>query len=679
MTYILRPLQIEPGVQPEPDSTALNTVHYVDAQGIRFHNGLPQKLGGWESFTFDNNQTIDGCPRNIYSQVIDGNLFTIIGTHTRLYAVLGSQLTNITPLETTTTLIADSLDSVYENLANDPIDSVGNSNVLTINQPGHRLVAGDRVSISGAVAFNGIPAGEINSTHLVRTAGINSYTIFVDTDATATGSGGGAGVLVATSIIIVNEVAHGYSEGDRVKISLSTAFAGITAIEINAEHIIRNVQPNTYDIVVTSFATSQVSGGGGALTEVQGQIPAGDCDPSFGRGYGVGLYGVGLYGVSKTSQNILTRPRIWSFDAFGNQTVLTPGNQTGLYLWDGDLKTAPAIVPNAPTEIDYVYVSDNIVVTLNADGVFGRIKWSGQGNETIWTAGPDNLAGEDDIEGATRFISHVKVRGVNLLFTETQTYQHRFIDKPEVWEIRLIDNSVGIIAQNARVSHGGFAYWMDDENFFMFSGGAVRQIPSNSSNYSTIERFVFEDFNTVEKADCFAWYNKEFNEVWFHYPSGIEEECDKLARFNIKELTWTPDTLSRSAGEYPHQLEETPKLISFEGVLYKHEVGVDDDGSPMTMRLKTKLFQLGNNEMEIGGIYPDSIQTGSLNITIRTLPYPQSIREKEVIPSPVTPTTEHIDFLNTGRNWQYTFDNKELGFNWRMGLWLERVQKGSPE
>src|SRR5690606_23053565 len=139
----------------------------------------------------------------------------------------------------------------------------------------HNLFPNDSITISGADPTNGIPDTEINATHIVRATTPNTYTITVATAATSTGSGGGNAVVEATAIITVNATAHGLPDGDRVKIASAATTGGIPDTEINAEHVIRNVATDTFDIVLSTKATSSVTGGGGGSTTYQKQIAAG--------------------------------------------------------------------------------------------------------------------------------------------------------------------------------------------------------------------------------------------------------------------------------------------------------------------------------------------------------------------------------------------------------------------
>lgn len=681
MADIPRNILVTPGVQPDTDFTTSSTPHFVAADKIRFRDGLPEKIGGWTSITIDNNDPVNGCVRSIFSYSLSGNIRYLIGTNSNLYELLGSGLTNITPLVTATTAIANSLDSNFGTLGNNPVATTNGSNTLTITDTATKVRVRDTVTLSGSSAVNGVPAGEINTTHFVRTQSTNSYTFQVTTDATSTGSGGGASVVQATTIITVNQTAHDFPDGARSKILAATTFAGIPTGDINIEHIIRNTSINAYDITVATTATSSVSGGGGASTTVQGEIDDGLCDATSAQGYGAGLYGVGLYGTALVSASGATPVRSWVSAKFGNNVIMTPGGQTNVFTWDSETTTAPIILANAPTAVDYVFVSNEIVVTLGASGVGNRIQWSDQGDSTDWTDVSTNQAGQDDIEGASAFISHVHVKGLNLLFTDSQVYIMRYIRRPFVWEIKELDEKSGIIAKNARIQHNGVAYWMGSDNFYRYRSGNVEIIPSNTTNETTLKEFIFDNLDVVQISKIFCWYNRKFNEIWWHYPSSNSDEPDKVARLNIKDLTWTPDTHDRSAGEYPTQLKTVPVLAEVAAdnttsTLFQHESGTDDDGSAMAWSLSTPFFDSGITTANDLGLIPDSIQTGDITVKVNVKKYPQSSSLYGTRTLTITPTTEIQSFRLTSRFIQYVLSGNALGQSWRAGKWSEVLSKG---
>ncbi len=682
MVETLVPIEILAGVQPPPDSTALSTRHYTASDKVRFRDGFPEKIGGWQEFTIANSEQIQGATRSIFSYNLSRNVRYLIGTNEKLYYLIGSTLTNITPLNTSFTVIANSLDSNFGTLGANPINTVNESTTVTIDDTATIVRTGDTIELSGVPgAVNGIPAAELNTTHFVNSQSTNSFTFVVSTAATSTGSGGGGAVVLATPIITVNATSHGQLDGDRVSIQNATAFAGIPAGDINIEHILRNAQTNTFDIVVDTIATSSVSGGGGANTEYAVEIDDGLCDAQAAFGYGAGLYGIGLYGVSKISSAGLLPARSWVFDRFGDLVVTTPGDQTNLYSWDSDISAAPAIVANAPTAINYVFVTNNIAVTLGAGGVVNRVQWCDQGNLTTWTAAATNQAGQDDIEGASEFLSHAPAKSTNLLFTESQVYSFRYIGRPFIFETQLLDDKSGIIGKNARITHNGVVYWMGNDNFYFYRSGNVEVIPSNTTNETTLKRTVFDDINVGQSSKIFAWFNRLFNEVWWHYPSSGSNEPNRVVRFNVKDFTWTPDTFDRSAAEYPSVLQQFPYLAettndsmgNCDTTLFEHEKGTDANGVSLPFTLISNFIGTGTNEATINAIVPDSTQVGDLTVTLTTRQYPQSVifNNKNYT---VTPTTEIIDNRAEGRYLQYTVAGNVLGQSWRAGVWSQLVQ-----
>lgn len=681
MAEVLLSMLAVPGVQPSTDFTTSSTPHYVAADKVRFRDGFPEKIGGWESVTIDSADSVNGCCRTIFSYNLGNNIRYILGTHSNLYYLIGSQLTNISPLVTATTAIANSLDSNYGTLVNNPITTVISTNTITVTDAATKVRVGDSITLSGSTAVNGVPAIEINTTHFIRTQDTNSYTFQATTNATSTGSGGGASVVQATPIITVNQTGHGFPDGARVKILAAATFAGIPAVDINIEHIIRNVLTNAYDIVVDTAATSSVTAGGGGSTTVQGQIASGLCDATSAQGYGAGLYGVGLYGTALVSASGTLPVRSWILDRFGDNVIMTPGDQKSIYTWNSNADAAPAILTNAPTAVNYIYTSNEIVVTLGASNVGNRRKWSDQGVSTIWTPLSTNQAGEDDIEGASSFISHLQVKGINLEFTESQVYTSRYIGRPFIWETKQLDNKSGIISKNARVEHNGIGYWMGTDNFYYYRSGNVQIIPSNTTKETTLKKFIFDDINISQKSKIFCWFNRKFNEIWFHIPSSSSNEPDRVARVNVKDLTWTADTHDRSAGEYPTQLKEFPYLAKVNNddtsTIYQHEKGNDADGVSMAWSLTSPFNDAGVSTVNITSIIPDSLQTGDITVTVNVKQYPQSVTNYGTKVITVSPTDEVFSFRENSRFIQYKWTGDILGQNWRAGNWQILVAKGS--
>lgn len=158
---------------------------------------------------------------------------------------------------------------------------------------------------------------------------------------------------IGQSVVTVSYVAHGLAAGDRIKISGAADFGGILSNSLNKEHIIASViDDDSFAVDVFQLATATASGGGAAM-QINTPIADGNSEQSAFSGYGASTYGAGAYGINKFSTNNFSFPRIWSFDNFGNDLVMCPGDANAgdgqkIYIWDGEtVKTAYQTVINS--------------------------------------------------------------------------------------------------------------------------------------------------------------------------------------------------------------------------------------------------------------------------------------------------------------------------------------------
>lgn len=678
MPTIQEPIDILAGV--DTDRPATSTRHFTFSKAIRFVDGLPQKIKGWIAVDYTEGASIEGAPRSMYPYILGNIPRYLIGTNTRLYDLTGATPTNITPVETSSVAVANSLNTFVRSTIVNPVTTINGSTMVTVDISSSYVSytrVGDSITLVGLATTNGVPNTELNATHYVRALSGSLATIYVTTPATSSGTGGGGSGYVVLGTVGLVHTAHGLSDGDRIKISGATDIGGVLAASINKEQIIRYVDANYFVFYTDDQASSSVFSGGGASTVYYPPIDAGPADATAGVGYGMGLYGVGLYGVPKTSSsNVL--PRLWSHDRFGDLTVSCPGNDGAIYSWDGNTSTAPAPVTNAPTA-NYCFVSNGILVALGYDtdaavAAGNGISWCDQGGITNWTT---NQAGSDTIEGAGRFISHASVNGGNLLFTNTQTYTFTYIGGQFIWRTSFLDN-VGLIGQNARITALGTVYWMGPDNFYRYRGGNVEIIPSNSSSESTVLDYVYNDINQAQAVKSFAKFNPKYREVEFWYPSSTSNDPDRVARYNVDTNEWAIDEISRTAADYPSSLSDTPFMIDLDGQVYLHEQGDDDNSSALSWTLTTNYIYGGTDTVQVSALIPDYETSGNITMTVRTKDYPLG-PVKTTKTYTVNSTTDRVTLEQNGRYFQVQLDGAALGQAYNSGLWFVEKKTSSPK
>lgn len=146
-------------------------------------------------------------------------------------------------------------------------------------------------------------------------------------------------------------------------------------------------------------------------------------------------------------------------------------------------------------------------------------------------------------------------------------------------------------------------------------------------------------------------------------------------------LTWTNDTINRSAGEYPTQLKNLPLLASVTdddetSILYNHETGTDDDGAAMSWSLSTPFFDVGTDTANVVQVIPDSIQTGDITCVVNVKKFPQSANLYGDQTLTISPTTEVLSFRENSRFIQYVLSGSVIGQGWRAGKWLQVLSRG---
>jgi hypothetical protein len=665
-------INIPPGVNK--DDTSYSSFIYTDADGVRFYNGLPQMIGGYSEATYANNQTLSGVPRTIYSYLgNDGIKRTLIGTNTRLYSLQSNNLYNITPLVTATTAIANSLSTNYAAMGTDTLSSTNGSRTLTLTYSPLTegiFQVGDIIQISGATGFAGILAAAINASHNITAVTATTISFTVATAANATTTGGGAGIILSTRVITVAQIAHGFANGDRIKILASANAGGFLAADINIENVIRNVSVNAYSYYLdqtSSFATSAVTAAGGALTTVQGQITSGNCSYSVGFGYGGGAYSGGSYGTGKTFTAGYELPRIWSIDRYGDGVILTPGDQGALYEWDGNINLAPTIVTGAPTAINYVFVAANQAVTFGASATPNRVKTSDSLDITNWTIDATSNAYQTEIIGTGRLIAHSYIKDQWLLFTETSVYTMTYVGKPEIWLIKELTVADGIMSPKSVIQTNDAVMWFGHKDLWIYNGSVLSQIPNN-----TMKLWLYDTINMGKYYLSFVRKSVSFNEFWIHFPGGSASEPDTYVIWNYDEGHFTNGTLSRTAAEESQNSLPTQWLAdgscngSPASTLYRHEVGFSANGANLTGFLTSNYVQIdeGDYLQQITRIVPSTqlLPIGAANtgqtlyqINMYTKEYDGDPNPRSFGPYTVTAQTTKLETRISGRQRQYKF------------------------
>ena len=181
----LKALRQKPGINRE-NTRYTNENGYYESEKVRFRQGTPEKIGGWQQLSTN---SFLGVARSLWNWVTLGlqNLLGI-GTNLKFYVEQGGAYFDITPIRATATLTG-------------PFAATTGSNLVTVTDAAAGYITGDFVTFSGATGLGGnITATVLNQEYQITVTGPSTYTITTSVSATAGDSGTGGTVSAAYQI-----------------------------------------------------------------------------------------------------------------------------------------------------------------------------------------------------------------------------------------------------------------------------------------------------------------------------------------------------------------------------------------------------------------------------------------------------------------------------------------------
>jgi len=177
---MLQKLQFKPGFNKQITQSGAES-QWTDGDFVRFRYGLPEKIGGWEQLTIDN-ETLPGAARAQHTWTsLAGEKYAAIGTSQGLFLYYGDKFYDITPLDT--------------GITGANFDATIGSPTVTVNKTSHSLSSGRYVTFSSVT----VPTGSgyattdfTENTFEISNVTANAFDITMPSNSAATTSGTGS-------------------------------------------------------------------------------------------------------------------------------------------------------------------------------------------------------------------------------------------------------------------------------------------------------------------------------------------------------------------------------------------------------------------------------------------------------------------------------------------------------
>ena len=627
----LQKIQLRPGIVRDTTNYS-NEGGWFECDKIRFFSGFPQKIGGWVKTS---PLSFVGVCRQLWNWITSfSDNFLAVGTNIKVYIEAGSVFYDITPLRTT--LVSPATDNCVE--------TTSGSTTVTINVVGHGCDDGAYVTISGVT-------GDVG---------------------------------------------------------------GVPDAQINAEHEITRIDNDSFTITVTTAASSTVASGGGTSIDIECQLNPGLPITSAGYGWGTGGWGISPWGFSSDTPIFLPQ-RDWFFDNFDNDLVMNIRSEVNvngkaqggpIYYWERGSNVVPSsalstravllsgvtlnnVAPSAvPTSAMQIMISQNDkhLLAFGCQPYAGAaddydpllIRWSSQDQPNEWEPRPTNSAGFLRVSRGSAIVRAIATRQETIVLTDTHVYSLQFLGTTDVFGLQELADNTSIISSRATITANNVLYWMGTDKFYAYDG-RVQTLPC------TLREYVFKDINFDQSDQIVCGTNEGFTEIWWFYPSAGSNSNDRYVIYNHLTNIWYYGNLERTAWldvasrEFP--IAASTPGSSSTGLLYTHEVGLNDDESPLEAFCQSSDFDVGDGDqlMLTKRIIPDvnfntsTATNPEVTFGIRSRNFPGSaytnnaLNEKPVIEASVDIYTEQVFIRTRGRQMALRVSSDGLNVQWQLG------------
>ena len=693
----LQLLQFNPGIVKDITeySAGKTGPFWVDGDLVRFRNGYPTKIGGWQKDQINlvdsagtvtsTETTITGVARAMvnWRAITDGEDRIAVGTHNHLYIIQDQSLYDITPLRNKSnnaTTTAEALDASEEEI--DLVSGTDFKTAGTIKIDSELITYTGKNSnqLTGCSRGNANGLGTSSATH---DSGAVVTQVLINPIATTDGS----------TTITITDAAHGAKVGDFVVITGAAATGGITAENLNrkAGYQVTAITTNTYTLTSPTAATSTVSAGGGNavglayLIGIDAELGTQSSDPALG--WGVGGWGIAGWNEprSEAQSDINLSNSNWSLNLWGEDLIANVRGG-GIYYWDtsGTVSNRAVLVSSLSGALSVPSVSfvstvsfpDRHFIAGGAQEYSGGgnvdpmlIRWSDQEDFTDFGPTSTNTAGDQRLQVGTKIVAMTPAREETIISTDEAIYGMTFVGPPFIFSFRLLATNSGAAGLNTMLTIDGDVFWMGKRNFFVYNG-VVKELPCS------VQYYVFDRMQTRYIDKTSVGHNKQFKEITWFYVSNentasTNPEPDSYVTFNYLENAWSVGSMDRTVWRDSFGSRDVPFAFDKDGYLYNHETGTSADGAAMTSFIESSPGEIPNTGQDlylVDKVIPDVTMTSDTNLSlfINTRKYPNAT-EVTKGPFSITSSTTKVSTRAKGRQMSMKLQSSGTLDDWSLG------------
>lgn len=614
----LQKLQFRPGINRDVTNYS-NEGGWFECDKVRFLNGYPEKIRGWERYSpFE----IQGTCRGMFGWITSfSDNILAMGTNKKVYLEVGTNFNDITPLR----------DTPSATMTINTFAASAGSTEIVVNATAHGTNVGDFVTFAGASSLGGnITADVLNQNYEIDSIiDANNYQISATATANSSDTGNGGNATTGDYEIPVGNgtltFGYGWDTDTWGRLGWGSG----------------SLQPVILPLTVWFFDNFD--------NDLIMNVSTDDKGPIYYWERGSATDPTASLGTRAVKMS--SRSNAKNIPAEVGQIMVASNNR--------HLLAFGATPYNATVQAEDTGDFDPLL-----------IRFANQDEPENFRPEATNSAGFLKVSSGTRIVAAARTREEILVFTDMSVHTLQFLGTSDVFGLQELETNVSIASARSVISATNILFWMGNDKFYVYNG-RIDTLPC------TLRDHVFDNINFNALRYVYAGTIEAYNEVWWFYPSASSNINDSYVVYNYKDNLWFYGSLNRSAW-LDANLRQFPQSVESEKI-YDHERGVDADGSAMTSFITSSDFDIADGEKFtlVKRILPDLDFTGSnavepsvkMTVTPRDFsgsPH-RTEQDKNVIETSVGVYSNQIFLRARARQIGFKITSDTLGTTWKLG------------
>ena len=179
-------------------------------------------------------------------------------------------------------------------------------------------------------------------------------------------------------------------------------------------------------------------------------------------------------------------------------------------------------------------------------GVDGNVTWSNVNepkNYTTGDAGTARVTGSKLVKGLPM---RTGVSSGGLLWSLDSVVRMDWVGGAKIFKFSHISTKSSILSPRSVIEVDSKWYWLGVDRFMVSNGVQVEELP-NEMNLN----WLFDNLNWEHRQKVYALKMPRFGEIWWCFPFGESEICNKAVIYNFRSKVWYDTDIPRSFGFTP--------------------------------------------------------------------------------------------------------------------------------